>query len=123
MIGDYNGETNFPHKFIQTDRRVSKLHKVFANNSSANIKLTKAQQSKILQSGCFLGRLLRPLIKVDLPLMKNILKSLTKNLLIPLGLTAAASAADPRIHETILVSGCESLLASGPLDLTQEPQH
>ena len=46
------------------------------------------------QTGQFLGRLLGPLLKTDLPLMKNALKSLAKSVLIPLGLTTSASAAD-----------------------------
>ena len=46
------------------------------------------------QSGGFFGRLLGPLLKTGLPLMKNVTKPLAKSVLIPLGLTAAASAAD-----------------------------
>ena len=68
------------------------------NNSTANIKLSKTQLSKIVQSG-FLGRFLEPLVKTGLPLMKNVLKPSAKSVLIPLGLTAAASAADARIHK------------------------
>ena len=71
MVGEYNGETNFPHKLLQIDGQVSKLSKAFANNSSANIKLSKPQLSKIVQSGGFLGRLLEPLLKTGLPLMKS----------------------------------------------------
>ena len=41
VIGNSNNETNFPHKLILTDRQISKLQKAFANNSSANIKLSK----------------------------------------------------------------------------------
>ena len=48
----------------------------------------------MIQSGGFLGRLLHPLLKVGLPLMKNVIKALAKSVLIPLRLTAAASAAD-----------------------------
>ena len=47
-----------------------------------------------MQSGGFLGRLLSPLLKKGLPLMKNVIKPLAKSVLIPLGLTAAASAVD-----------------------------
>ena len=72
---------------------------------------------------CFLGRHLGPLMKVGLLLMKNVLKSLTKSLLIPLGVTAAISLADALTHEAILVLGRPDLLASRPLDLVQEPQH
>ena len=53
------------------------------------------------QSGGFLG----PLLKTGLPLMKNIITPLAKSVLIPLGLTAAASAADAGIHKKILGSG------------------
>ena len=53
----------------------------------------------MIQSGGFLGRLLGPLLKIGLPLMKNVIKPLAKSVLIPLGLTAAASAADTGIHK------------------------
>ena len=59
----------------------------------------------MIQSGGFLGRLLGPLIKTGLPLMKSVIKPLAKSVLIPLGLTAAASAADAGIHKKILGSG------------------
>ena len=61
----------------------------FSNKPSANTKLPKAQLHKIGQSGGFLGRRLGPLLKTGLILIGNVLKSLTKSLLIPLGLTAA----------------------------------
>ena len=67
--------------------------------------LSKTQLSKMIQSGGFLGRLLGPLLRTGLPLLKSIIKPLTKNVLDPLGLTAAASAADAGIHKTILGSG------------------
>ena len=59
----------------------------------------------MIQSGGFLGRLLDPLLKTGLPLMKSVIKPLAKSVLILLGLTAAASAADERIHKKILRSG------------------
>ena len=59
----------------------------------------------MIQSGGFLGRLLGPLLKTGLLLMKNVIKPLAKSVLIPLGLTAAASAADAGIHKKILGSG------------------
>ena len=59
----------------------------------------------MIQSGGFLGRLLGPLLKTGLPLIKNVIKPLAKSVLIPLGLTAAASAADVGIHKKILGSG------------------
>ena len=58
-----------------------------------------------MQSGGFLGRLLGPLLKTGLPLIKNVIKPLAKSVLIPLGLAAAASAADAGIHKKILGSG------------------
>ena len=97
MIG--NNETNFPHKLLLTDRQVSSLRKSFASHSSADIKLSKTQLSKMIQSGGFLGRLLGPLLKTGLPLIKNVIKPLAKSVLIPLGLTAAVSAADAGIHK------------------------
>ena len=59
----------------------------------------------MIQSGGFLGKLLGPLLKTGLPLIKNVIKPLAKIVLIPLGLTAAASAADAGIHKKILGSG------------------
>ena len=70
MIG--NNETNFPHKLLLTDRQVSSLRKSFASHSSADIKLSKTQLSKMIQSGGFLSRLLGPLPKTGLPLIKNV---------------------------------------------------
>ena len=63
MIGD--NETIFPYELLLTNRQVSRLRKVFANNSSTNIKLSKSQLSKMIQSEGFLGRLLRSLLKWD----------------------------------------------------------
>ena len=59
----------------------------------------------MIQSEEFLGRLLGPLLKTRLPIMKNVIKPLAKSVLIPLGLTAAASEADREIHKKILGSG------------------
>ena len=103
MIGD--DETNFPHKLLLTNRQVANLCKAFANYLSLGIKLSKSPIPKMIQSGRFLGRLLGPLLKTGLPLMKNVIKPLAKSVLIPLGLTAAASAADAGIHKKILGSG------------------
>ena len=64
---------------------------------STDMKLSKTQISKMIQSGGFLGRLLGPLLKTGLPLMKHMIKPLAKSVLIPLGLTAAESAADAGI--------------------------
>ena len=92
IIGD--NETKFPHKLLLTNRQVFNLRKAFANRSSTDIKLSKAQLSKMIQSGGFLGRLLGPLLKTGLSLIKIVIKPLAKSVLIPLGLIAAASAAD-----------------------------
>ena len=66
---------------------------------STDIKLSKAQISKIIQSGGFLSKLLGPLLKTGLPIIKNVIKRLAKSVLIPLGLTAAASATDDGIQK------------------------
>ena len=97
MIGD--NETNILLKLLLTNRQVSNLRKDFANHLSADIKLSKTQLSKMIQLGGCLGRLLGPLLKTGLPLIKNVIKPLAKSVLIPLGLTAAASAADAGIHK------------------------
>ena len=94
-----DNETNFPHKLLLTNRQVSNLRKAYANHSSTDIKLSKTQLSKMIQSGGFLGRLLGPLLKTGLPLVSNVIKPLVKSVLIPLGLTAAASAADAGTHK------------------------
>ena len=112
MIGNSNDETNFLHELLLTDRQVSSIRKAFSNNSSANIKFSKTQVSKMIQSGGFLGKLLGPLLKTGLPLMKNVITWLTKSVLIPLGLTAAALAADAGIHKKILGSGNTTLIIS-----------
>ena len=57
---------------------------------STGLKLSRAQISKIIQSGGFLGRLLGLLLKTGLPLIKNVIKPLAKNVLIPLGFTGGA---------------------------------
>ena len=103
MIGD--NETIFPHKLLLTNRQVSNIRKAFANHLSADIKLSKAQLSKMIQSGGFLGRLLGPLLKTGLPLISNVIKSLAKSVLFPLGLTAAESAADEGIQKKNLRIG------------------
>ena len=105
MIGNSNDKTNFSHELLLTKRQVANLRTAFAYNSSTDIKLSKTQLSKIMQSVGFLGRLLGPLLKTGLPLIKNIIKPLAKNVLIALGLTATASAGEAGIHKKILGSG------------------
>ena len=84
----FNGN-NLPHELLLTTRQKTKLRNAF-NNMSTDLKLSKAQISKIIQSGGFLGSLLSklavPLMKVAIPLAENVLA--------PLGITAAASAID-----------------------------
>ena len=83
----FNG-SDLPYELLLSTRQKAKLRNAFNNNITTNIKLSKAQISKIIQSGGFLGSLLSklagPLKKVAVPLAKNILA--------PLGITAAASA-------------------------------
>ena len=107
MIGNSGHNTNFPHELLLTNRQVVNIRKAFANNLSTDIKFSKAQLSKMIQSGGFLGKLLGPLLKTGLPLIKSIIKPLAKSVLVPLGLTAAASAADAGIHKKILESGSD----------------
>ena len=86
---------NLPHELLLTTRQKTKLRSAFINNTSTDIKLSKAQITKIIQSGGFLGSLLSklagPLMKVAVPLAKNILA--------PLGIKAAASAVDAGIKK------------------------
>ena len=79
MIGNSYDEINFPHKLLLTNRQVRNLRKVFANNSSTFIKLSKSQLYKIKQSGGFIDRIFCPLLKIELPLMKNKNKLLAMN--------------------------------------------
>ena len=67
VVGVSNDRNNFQHKFVLTDTQVSKLRKTVANNSSANINLSKTRLHKIGQSGGFLGRPLGRLLKNRLP--------------------------------------------------------
>ena len=117
MTGDSNDQTNFPHELLLTDRQVSSISKAFANNSSVDIKFSKTQLSKMIQSGGFLGKLLGP----GLPLIKNVLTPLAKSALIPLGLTAAAAAAaaaaDAGIHKKILGSRGNTTLITSNKDI------
>ena len=81
-----------------------RLCQTYTNDYSANIKLSKTNFHKIGQSREFLGGLLGPLIKTGLPVIENVLKSLAKGVLIPLGPTASASATDAAIHKKMF--GC-----------------
>ena len=96
----FNGN-NLPHELLLNTRQKTKLRTAFENNMSTDIKLSKAEISKIIQSGGFLGSLLSksagPLTKVAVPLAKHILA--------PLGITAAASAIEAGIQKKIHGSG------------------
>ena len=70
VIGN-SDETNFPHELLLTNRQIANLRKAFANTSSTDIKLSKTHLSKMIQLGVFLGRLLGPLLKTELPLIKK----------------------------------------------------
>ena len=101
MVGNSNDNTNFPHELSLTNREVANIRKAFAKNTSIDIKLSQTQLSKMIQSEGFLGNLLGklsgPLMKVAMPLAKNVLASL--------GLTAAMSAIDGSIKKKMLVQG------------------
>ena len=90
----FNGN-NLPHELLLTTRQKTKVRNAFNNNMSTDLKLSKAQISKIIQSGGFLGSLLS---KLAGPLMKVAIH-LGKNVLAPLGITAAASAIDAGIQK------------------------
>ena len=92
---------DLPHELLLTTRQKTKLRNAFSNNMPTDLKLSKAQISKILQSGGFLGSLLS---KLAGPLMKVAIL-LVKNLLVPLGITAVASAIDAGIQKKIHCSG------------------
>ena len=102
----FNGN-DMSHELLLTTRQKIKLRNALNNNMSTNLKPSKAQISKIIQSGGFLGSLLSklagPLMKVAIPLAKNILA--------PLGITAAASAIDAGIpKKTKHGSGATTLI-------------
>ena len=95
-----------PHELILTTRQNTKLRNAINKNSAIDIKLSKAQIKKLIQSGGFLGKLLSklagPLIKLAMPLAKNVLASL--------GLTAAMSAIDGSIQKKIHGSGVKLII-------------
>ena len=73
MIANSDDETNFPHKILLTNRQITNLCKAFVNNSSTDIKLSKTQLYKTVKLEGFLGRLLGPLLKTRVTLIKNAL--------------------------------------------------
>ena len=112
IAGDSNDKNNFSHKSLSTNTQASKLRKAFENNFSANIKLSKTQLHKVVQSGGFLGRPIGPLLKIGLLLIGNILNPLVKSVLISLGLMAAASALDEAIRKKMIGSGFTTVIVS-----------
>ena len=107
MIGSSDDEANFPHKLLLTNRQVANLRRAFSKHTSTVIKLPKTQEED--GGGC-LGRLFGSLLRTGLTLMKNVIQPLAKSVLTPLGLIAAASAADAGIHKKILGSGHNTTL-------------
>ena len=95
-----------PRELFLTTRQNTKLRNALNNNLATDIKLSKAQIKKIIQSGGFLGKLLSnlagPLMKVALPLARNVLA--------PLGLTAAMSAIDGSIQKRMHGSGVKLII-------------
>ena len=91
----FNGN-NVPNELLLTTRQTTKLRNAIENNMSTDIKLSKAQISKIIQSGGFLGKILGPLLKIGLTLLKSVIKPLGL-----LGLTAASSAIDAGVQKNI----------------------
>ena len=106
MVSNSNDNTNFPHELLLTNRQAANIGKAFAKNTSTDIELSKTQLSKMIQSGGCLGNLLGklagPLMKVAMPLAKNVLA--------PLGLSAAMSAIDGSIKKKMLGSGTTTLI-------------
>ena len=98
---------NLPHELLLITRQTTKLRNAIKNNMPTDIKLSKAQISKIIQSGGFLSKLLAPLLKTGLPLLKSVIKSLGL-----LGLTAASSAIDAGVQKKIYDSGTTTLVIS-----------
>ena len=108
MVSNSNDNTNFPHELLLANKQAANIRKAFANHSSIDIKLSKIQLSKMIQSGGFLGNLLGklagPLMKVSMPLAKNVFA--------PLGISAAMSAIDGSIKKKMLGSGTTTLIIS-----------
>ena len=95
-----------PHELLLTTRQNTKLRNALNNISATDIKLSKAQIKKLIQSAGFLGKLLSklagPLMKVAMPLVKNVLA--------PLGLTAAMSTIDGSVQKKIHASGVKLII-------------
>ena len=104
-IKNFNKD-KLPHELLLTTRQNTKLKNAINNNLATDIKLIKAPIKKLIQSGGFLGKLLS---KLAGPLMKEAM-SLAKNVLAPLGLTAAMSAIDGIIQKNIHGSGAKLII-------------
>ena len=102
----FNGN-NLPHELLLTTRQTTKLRNAIENNLQTDIKLSKAQISKIIQSGGFLGKILGSLLKTGLPLLKSVIKPVGL-----LGLTAASSAIDAGVQKKMYGSGTTTLVIS-----------
>ena len=98
-VKNFNNK-DLPHELLLKTRQTTKIRNAINNNMSTDIKLSRAQIKKIIQSGGLLGKLLGPLLKTGLPLLKLVVKPLGL-----LGLTAAFSAIDSGIPKKILGSG------------------
>ena len=111
-IKNFNKD-ELPHELLLTTRQNTKLRNAINNNLATDIKLSKAQIKKLIQSGGFLGKLLSklagPLMKVEMPLAKNVLA--------PLGLTAAMSATDGSIQKKIHGSGVKLIIEQDMNDI------
>ena len=106
MIGNSDDKANFPHKLLLTTRQVANLRKTFANHTSTDIKLPKAQLTKMEKVGYL--RFLAPLVNSGLPLLKSVIKPLG---VLDLTVTASATYAAInqksfriRIHTTQIIS-------------------
>ena len=102
----FNGN-NLAHELLLTTRQTTKLRNAIENNLQTDIKLRKAQISKIIQSGGFLGKILVPLLKTILSLIKPVIKPLGL-----LGLPAASSATDAGVQKKLYGSGSTTLVIS-----------
>ena len=99
-------------QLLLTTKKTTKLRNAIESNLSTDLKLSKGQISKIIQSGEFLGKLLGSLLKIGLPLIKNVIKPLAKSVLIPLGLTAQHLLLILEYKKKILGSGRKTLIIS-----------
>ena len=104
-IKNFNKD-ELPHELLLTTRQSTKLRNAINNNMAPDLKLSKAQIKKLIQSGGFLGKLLSklagPLMKVVMPLAKNVLA--------PLGLPAAMSAIDGSIQKKMRGEGVKLVI-------------